>query len=87
MKLALYATLLIPFTLLTACERAATPPTPVVVTPAPVVVPAPVAVPGPAGPAGASGAQGEPGKPGASGEPGKPGDSTTVIVTPPAPSK
>ena len=64
----------------------------------PVVVAAPatVTVPGPAGPAGASGAPGAPGSTGAlgapgsdgmKGEPGKTGDSTTVIVTPPAPKQ
>jgi len=40
-----------------------------------------VAVPGPAGPAGETGAPGE------KGEAGKSGDSTTVVVTPAAPTK
>jgi hypothetical protein len=70
---------------LAACDR----PAPTVVSvPGPAVV-----VPGPAGPQGSpgstgnSGSPGMPGSDGAKGEPGKTGDSTTVIVTPPAPKQ
>jgi Collagen triple helix repeat (20 copies) len=60
----------------------------------PTVVNVPAGPPGPAGAKGApgnegvQGSQGEagvPGNTGTKGEAGKPGDSTTVIVTPPAP--
>jgi hypothetical protein len=79
---ALFATLS-----LVACDK----PT-VVNVPAPAPA-APVAVPGPAGPAGPAGVQGETGyqgsqgEMGSQGETGKTGDSTTVIVTPPAPAE
>lgn len=79
---------------LAACDR----PAPTVVTvPGPAVV-----VPGPAGPqgvpgntgntgntgsSGSTGAPGMPGSDGAKGEPGKTGESTTVIITPPAPKQ
>ena len=70
---------------LAACDRPAVVavPGPTVAVPGPTVA-VPVPVPGPAGP---QGAPGSPGSEGAKGDPGKPGDSTTVIVTPPAPSK
>ena len=70
---------------LAACDR---PSSTVVAVPGPAVA---VPVPGPAvvvpGPPGAPGAPGMTGSEGAKGEPGKPGDSTTVIVTPPAPKQ
>lgn len=54
----------------------------------PTVINVPPSTPGPAGPAGAKGATGATGNEGAQGSQGKTGqsgDTTTVIVTPPAP--
>lgn len=86
-KLTLSALLAAATLTLVACDR----PAPTVVVPGPAVaVPVPsstVVVPGPPGAPGAPGATGMSGSDGAKGDTGRPGDSTTVIVTPPAPKQ